>query len=242
MNNLLMNNNLSNNQEIENNVTEKMQNNFLESSLGKTLNCAFDIGIKTIMPDFIENDIIEIKDCFLTEGFESGINSVINNSIELGKNILGIFNGNFSDINQAEKAIMKGGIIDGISNLVDFILNKTEKSGIISKNVSNLIKDGKNVLLDNMENRIKDNFKNQTSNLKNINNYMKNWNESFEKNNLIEMDKNFEKIQDELGQVLPLESVMKSAKEIENLQTIIHNNNGDFELSNEQIELSKILV
>ena len=97
MNNLFLNNNLEQWQEIGNNVTPKMQNDFLETTLGKTINGAFDLGIKSIMPDFIENEIIDVKDCFIKQGFESGINKVINNSIELGKNVLGIFNGNFKE-------------------------------------------------------------------------------------------------------------------------------------------------
>lgn len=242
MNNLYMNNNLTQEQEIENNVTPEMQNNFLESSLGKTINGAIDLGIKSLMPDFIENEIIEIKNSFISEGFEEGINTAINNSIELGKNIIGIFNGNFTDINQAEKAVMQGGIIDGISNVIDFVLDKTNKKGILSEEIVNLIKDGKNYLLENMENRIKDNFNIQVSSLFNINNYMELWNNYFSSQNLQQMNETYEKMQDELGQILPLEDVMKSAKEIENLQTIIQNNNGDFELSNEQLELSKLLI
>ena len=242
MNNLYMNNNLTQEQEIENNVTPEMQNNFLESSLGKTINGAIDLGIKSLMPDFIENEIIEIKNSFISQGFEEGINTAINNSIELGKNIIGIFNGNFTDINQAEKAVMQGGIIDGISNVIDFVLDKTNKKGILSEEIVNLIKDGKNYLLENMENRIKDNFNIQVSSLFNINNYMELWNNYFSSQDLQQMNETYEKMQDELGQILPLEDVMKSAKEIENLQTIIQNNNGDFELSNEQLELSKLLI
>lgn len=242
MNNLYMNNNLTQEQEIENNVTPEMQNNFLESSLGKTINGAIDLGIKSLMPDFIENEIIEIKNSFISQGFEEGINTAINNSIELGKNIIGIFNGNFTDINQAEKAVMQGGIIDGISNVIDFVLDKTNKKGILSEEIVNLIKDGKNYLLENMENRIKDNFNIQVSSLFNINNYMELWNNYFSSQDLQQMNETYEKMQDKLGQILPLEDVMKSAKEIENLQTIIQNNNGDFELSNEQLELSKLLI
>lgn len=242
MNNLFMNNNLNQEQELENNVTSEMQNNFLETSLGKTINGVLNLGIKSIMPDFIENEIIEIKDSFISQGFENGINNVINNSIELGKNILGIFNGNFSDINQAEKAVMQGGIIDGISNVIDFVLDKVNKNSILPKEIVNMIKDGKDYLLDVMENKIKDNFNLQVSSLSNVNNYMNSWNNYYSSENLEKMNETYEKMQDELGQILPLEEVIRSAKEIENLQTIIQNNNGDFEISNEQIELSKLLI
>ena len=38
------------------------QNNFLNSILGKSINSAIDIGIRTIFPDFIESQIISLKD------------------------------------------------------------------------------------------------------------------------------------------------------------------------------------
>lgn len=235
-------NDLSENLEIEKNVTPEKQNSFLETNIGKAANFALDIGIKYIMPDCIENEIIEIKDNFISEGFENGVKTAVNSAIELGKNILGIFNGNFTDINQAEKAVEKGGLIDGISNVLDFVLDKIEDKGILNKNITNVIKDGKNYLLDSIEDRIKDNFKTQVSSVDNINTYIEEWNNHYSNKDINMMDKTYEKIQDELGEVMPLESVIKTAKEIENIQTLVKNNNGNFELSNEQIELSKILI
>ena len=125
-----LNNDLSKELEINNNITEKDQNNFLETSLGKTLNCALDVGIKCLMPDYIENDIIKVKDVIFSKGFEAGVRTAINNAIDLGKNIIGIFNGQFLDINQAENAIKEGGLIDGVSNLLDFVLDKTKRNFI----------------------------------------------------------------------------------------------------------------
>lgn len=228
--------------ELDNDVNPEKQNNFLESMLGKTLNCTLDFGIKAIMPDFIEDEVIEIKDAFISEGFQGGINKAINNAIEIGRNILGVFDCNFLDIEQAQKAVMNGGIIDGISNVLDFVLDKVDEKEIIPSKVVNIIKDGKDFLLEKMEERIKENFNIQYSNVNDINNYMNLWRDSFASKDLEMMNNAYEKIQDTLGEIMPLENIMKTAKEIENLQTVINNNGGDFYLSNEQLELSKILI
>lgn len=242
MNNLFLNNNIFQDMELDNDVTPEKQNNFLESTLGKVVNGALDLGIKSIMPDFIENEIIEIKDCLISEGFEAGINKAINNAIEIGRNILGVFDCNFLNIEQAEKAVMDGGIIDGISNVLDFVLNKIEKNTEIPSEIFNFIKEGKDFILEKIEDRIKENFNMQVSNVADINNYMNLWKDYFSVQNLDMMNEAYEKIQDSLGAIMPLEDIMKSAKEIENLQTVINNNDGDFLLSKEQIELSKILI
>lgn len=61
-------NNLEKNKNIElknNAIKEEEQRDFLETTLGKTINVAIDIGIRTILPDFIENQVINLKDNLL---------------------------------------------------------------------------------------------------------------------------------------------------------------------------------
>ncbi|HOZ55278.1 MAG TPA: hypothetical protein PK993_04485 [Clostridia bacterium] len=242
MDNLFINNNLEKEFNVDNTITAEIQNNFLETNLGKTINKAIDLGIKTIMPDFIEKDIIDIKNTFISEGFESGINQVINTSIELGKNIVGVFNGNFTDLEQVEKALMKGGLIEGISNLFDYVLEVSEKNKLLSKEITSLLKEGKNLLIDYIENNIKEEFKSQKNNILDVNKNIESWNKYFKLENLGKMNDTYEKIQDELAKVTPFSNIINSAKEIENIQTLINNNNGNFEISKEQLELSKILI
>ena len=58
-----MENILENEIKLENNlVNEKEQNNFLETTLGKTINTGIDIGIRALLPDYIEEQIIDLKD------------------------------------------------------------------------------------------------------------------------------------------------------------------------------------
>ena len=55
----------SNNNELTN---EKEQKSFLETTLGKTINTAVDIGLRWVLPDFIENQVIDVKDSLIKGG------------------------------------------------------------------------------------------------------------------------------------------------------------------------------
>ena len=63
----LQNNNLEVNNKI---VNEKTQKSFLESTLGKAVNTAIDIGLRAILPDFVENQVIGIKNNLLNYGLK----------------------------------------------------------------------------------------------------------------------------------------------------------------------------
>lgn len=63
----LQNNNLELNNKI---VNENTQKSFLETTLGKTVNTAIDIGLRAILPDFVENQVIGIKNNLLDYGLK----------------------------------------------------------------------------------------------------------------------------------------------------------------------------
>ena len=139
--------------EINNNLNnEKKENNFLNTILGKTINNAFDIGLRAVLPDLIEEQVIDIKNALLENGLKSGIDTAINSTIDFGKSVAGIFTGNFENISQIRTAVGSGGIIDTISNVLDKTIDKVYEKGKINNTVSSLIKKGKDVILDNIEN------------------------------------------------------------------------------------------
>ena len=62
-----------NNLEVENQITndvsiENKQRNFLQTNIGKAVNTGLNIGLRYILPDVIEDQVIEIKDSFLQNG------------------------------------------------------------------------------------------------------------------------------------------------------------------------------
>lgn len=229
-------NNISNNIELE-----KKQNSFLESTLGKVINTGLNLGLRAILPDMIENQIIEVKDTLLHEGLKEGINKAVTSAIDLGKSAVGIVTGNFENISQAQVAVQKGGIIDGVSDAVDYVLDKTQKSGVLSNTVANTIRNGKNTLLNSVSNNIENEFNKQLQSAERLQRYSNNWKEYFNNKDFEGMTKELYKINSELKELLPMEKTINEARTIQNLHALIKNNGKDFNLSDEQIKLAEML-
>lgn len=236
-------NNLNTEKTILNNeINGKVQKNFLESTLGKTINAAVDIGLRWAIPDLIEDEVINIKNSLIKGGLKEGINTAVSSAIDLGKSAMGIFTGNFESISQAQNAVKTGGVIDGISNVIDTVLNKTTKMGLINKGISSVIHQGKNVILDSVSKNIEECFTSQLNNIEKLSKYENNWKNYFEKRDFDGMQKEYDKIQQKLKEIMPLENTIKEARQIENIHNLIKNNGHNFDLTNEQLELSKMLV
>ena len=132
---LTLDNNIETSKEL---VTEKEQNNFLETTFGQVINSAIDIGIRALLPNFLEDGIINVKNTLLKQGLAEGIQTVVKEGINLEKSVLGIFTGKFDDVGQMQTAIQKGGIIDSTSDLLDTILSKVQKDNLLPQNVISL--------------------------------------------------------------------------------------------------------
>ena len=220
---------------------DKQQNNFLESTLGQVIDSSVDLGLRAILPNFIEDEVIEIKDTLIKEGFSEAVNKAIDSAIDIGKSALGIVTGKFESVSQAEKAVEKGGIVDSVSDVLDFTLDKVSDMGLLSKNITKVIKSGKDALIDNVSSDIKKEFKTQNKNIENLNKYNNNWKESFEAKDFSSMEKYMKKINNLLNKTLPLENTIKNARTIENLHELIKNNGKSFELTNEELQLAELL-
>ncbi len=218
------------------------QTNFLETTLGKTINTAIDIGIRALLPDFIDEQIINIKDNLLNYGLKDGITKTIEDAIDIGKSAIGIFTGNFESISQMQNAIETGGLIDGISSLLDTVVDKVNKKGIINYNIANTIKQGKDIILNSVEHNIEEKFKEQNIEVENIEKYMNNWKENFKDKNFGKMEKEYNKIEKILETLAPLEEIINQARIIGNIHNLIKNNGQNFNLNQEQLALAEKLI
>lgn len=241
--------NIQNNKDEKNNVelltetevTVENQNSFLQTTIGKTINTALDIGIRGIFPEMIEEQIIDIKNVLLNNGLKEGIDAAIKSAINLGKSALGIFTGKFEDLSQAHIAIKKGGIIDSISKVIDNVLESTTKNKLISKNTGRFIKKGKSAILDTISSNIEDKFMQEMNSMEKISKYISNWNNYYNLKDFEGMEKEYKKLKKQMNTIMALDSTISKAKKIENIHNLLKNKGKDYELSEEEKELINIL-
>ena len=235
-----------NNLEVENQITndvsiENKQRNFLQTNIGKAVNTGLNIGLRYILPDVIEDQVIEIKDSFLQNGFKEGIQTAIDSAINFGKSALGIVTGNFENVQQMQTAVKSGGIIDGISNVLNFTINKVVNSGKIPYALGSAIKTGKNAILNNITKNIESEFENQVNQIEKLNKYTNNWKDYFNNKDFDGMQKEYDKIRGIMKEIAPIENTIKTARVVENLHKLIKNNGKNFDLTSEELELAKML-
>ena len=219
----------------------KKQNSFLDTTLGKVINSGVNLGLKVLLPDFIEDQVIGVKDTLLREGLGEGIKKAISSAVDIGKNAIGMVTNSFQNISQAQSAVQKGGIVEGISDSLDYVLEKTENKELLSNDITNTLKNGKNTILENVSTSIENEFKNQIKSLEKIQKYSNNWKEYFNNKNYDGMTKELYKLNNEIKKVLPMEKILNDARTIQNLHSLIKNNGKDFNLTEEQLQLAQML-
>ncbi|MCI8353102.1 MAG: hypothetical protein HFJ58_05940 [Clostridia bacterium] len=234
-----INNELNNN--LDYNFSKEKQNNFLETTLGRTINTALNIGIRYLLPNIIEDQVIEIKDTIIKDGFKDGLNKTIESAMDLGKSAMGLVTGKFDNVSQMQTAIEKGGLIDTISDCIDFGLKVGKHTGIIPKEVEGIIKNGKNILMSNIESNIESTLTTQLKGIEKVNKYIDNWNTYYKEQNFSKMELEYDKIREKLKDLVPIEETLKKAHQVENLHKLIRSKGRDFNLSEEEIELAKKL-
>lgn len=217
------------------------QNEFLKSHFGTVVDNAVNVGLKAVLPDFIENQVIDVKDAILQDGIKAGIDEAISSSIDLGKSLIGIFTGNFETVSQIQNAVKKGGMIDAISSVIDKGIDVAVSTGVVDKNIGNVISSGKKTIFKNISNNVENSLENQINSVEKIEKYCEKWNSAYKNQDLETMKKEFKNINKQLENIVPLENTINKAREIENLQNIIENNGGNFNISNETFELAKVL-
>ena len=227
------------NQLINNNGLEIGQNSFLETVFGKVINSAIDVGLKALLPDLIEDEIISIKDTILENGFSEGINEVIYTAINTGKSAIGLVTGNFENVSQIEMAVKKGGLLDKTSNLLDFAIDFASQKNLITKDIANIIKTGKNAIVSSASDKIEKTLTTQIKAIESLEKYCDNWKKAYENKNLDKMEKEIKSIDKKLEKIIPLENIINKARTIENLHSIIKNT-GSFDISEETLKLAQM--
>lgn len=222
--------------ELENEINNKLelqnkQNNFFDSFIWNTINTAIDVGLRTILPDLIENQIIDIKNSLFENGLKEGVKTASEIGINFIKSINGIFTGNFENIEQVKIAIENGGILDTISNIIDFSLDKINKKGYINNTIYSLIKGGKNVLLNNISEKLNKELEKQSDLMTYLENNIKDWKKAFNDKDLNSMNEIYINIEDKIDNILPIEKLISEIRQIEEIQNYIKSKGNNFEIS-----------
>lgn len=236
MKNLEIENSIDNNLDIT-----KEQKSFLDTKLGNIINKGINIGLKYILPDIIENEIIDIKDTMIQNGLSEGIEKAIDSAINIGKSAMGIVTGRFENVSQVQTAIKKGGIIDSLSEVIDRAVKKGVEKGKITNNIGNTISKGKNTILNTVSNNIENEFQSQLDSIEKLDKYKNNWNTYYKNHDFEGMQREYNKMQEKLREIIPIENTIKAVRTISNIHNLIKNNGQDFNLSEEELELAKSL-
>lgn len=220
-----------------NQKNEKSQEKFLDTTLGKAIDNGVNIGIRYLFPNYVEEEVINLKDNLLEYGLKDGIKKSIESAINVGKSVVGIVTGNFEDISQMQTAVKNGGIIDSVSELLDDVIDKMEESKKMDKGVIKLIKNGKDTILDSVENNIESTLNNQVESAQKLEKYMDTWKEYYSKQDIEGMEKEYNKMQKAMKDLMPIEKTINNAKSIETIHNLIKNNGNNFALSEEEKNL-----
>lgn len=229
-------------EKVENDkVVENKQTKFLETSIGKIVNTSLDIGLKIILPDFLENEVISLKDKILENGLKDGISKAIKSAIDVGRKISNISTEKFESISEVKETIEKGGLIDKISKKLEEVIDVIEEKGTLTKKNAKKIKKEKNDILDTLSNKLEADFSKQIESSNKIEKYINNWQKYYEEENFAKMCKEFEKIKKENENMIPFEKNNKEINKIGNIHNLINSKNGEFNLSEIEKELIKKL-
>lgn len=227
--------------EEEQNIETK-QNNFLESTMGRVINTGCDLALRTLLPNAIEDEVIEIKNVIFSEGIKNGIKTAIDSAINLGKSAIGIVTGKFESVSQAYSAIKSGGLIDSASKIIDNAVKSANDNGLIKDATAKIIKKGKNLVKDCISSSIEENFMEQVDGAEKVGKYINNWNNYLEQKDLTGMKREYNKIKKKLETLLPIENTIQAAREIENVQTLIKNKGDTLEnITEDELKLAKII-
>lgn len=222
--------------EINENIN-KEKNDFFDTGVGKIIDNSIDLAIKAIVPNIIDDQVINIKNAILEGGFEEGIKELKNTGENFKESIKGIITGEFKTIEQMRMAIKDGGILDFVSLCIDKGISCLNKYTNLDYSVLSLIEKSKDLIINQVTENIEDKYTKQLEHLEKIEKYSENWKTAFEEKDIEELNKYSKKIKNQRKNITQVEEIIEKVKTIENLTELINNSN-NFELTEAELELA----
>lgn len=94
----------------------------------------------------------------------------------------------------------------------------------------------------NIKTGVDNTLDNQVEAIEKLDKYITKWNQYYNEQNFVNMEYQYNKIEEYLKAVFPLEDVLKRARTVENLHELIKNNGRNFDLTQEEKELATMLA
>lgn len=218
-----LNNQLTN--DIKTNEISKNQNNFIGNMFKNAINFGVDLGLKSLLPDLIEDQVIDIKNSILEGGFKEGVNTLMKKVNEFKNSINGIFTGNFNNIQEINTATKQGGIIKTVSKGLSKGIDAGVKSGIIPKSIGGILKAGKTTMLNEFSNSLESQMRKEIQKFDTLNDLNKKWYDALDQRDFDKMTKYTEKISALSKDLVKFSNIINETKKIEELHNFIKENN-----------------
>ena len=218
-----LNNQLTN--DIKTNEISKNQNDFIGNMFKNAINFGVDLGLKSLLPDLIEDQVIDIKNSILEGGFKEGVDTLMKKVNEFKNSITGIFTGNFNNIQEINTATKQGGIIKTVSKGLSKGIDAGVKSGIIPKSIGGILKAGKTTILNEFNSSLESQMKKEMKKFDTLNDLNKKWYDALDQRDFDKMTKYTEKISALSKDLVKFSNIINETKKIEELHNFIKENN-----------------
>ena len=213
--------------ELSNNSLEvtKGQDSFLNKLFKNAIEEGINLGIKALLPDIIEDQVIDIKDGIIEGGFKEGASVFVNKVKEFGNAVSGIFTGNFNNINALELATKNSGILKlfskGLSLGIDYAIN----SGKINSTMGSILKSGKTALINKFADKLETNITKEMKKFDKLKSLQSKWDEALEDRDIDRMNKYVDKINELSKETVPFENILNRTHQINELHDWMKKNN-----------------
>ncbi len=227
------------------NTKETEQKEFLDTTIGKIVDAGLDFAISTFVPDLIEKPVSNLKDKLLSWDFNKEKETISSGALEQtkkseensGKEVdIGNVVTNLKDFLKEEKTI------NSFSKIIDAAIKELVDKDKISSNVSKMVKEGKNAVVEKIKEKIDHELDGQIVYVEELKEQTEKWKNYYQEKDIKNMKAVSKKIDSLMKDIMPIDTILTEAKQIQNLQQLIENNNNQFDLSSTQLELAKMLA
>ncbi len=195
-------------------------------AITNTIDSIYNEILKAFLPDSIEDKVIKIKD-------QVGLS-------KLSKNVENLLRGFIN--NKGEKDLTKRIKALDIEKQTNTLISNIEDAFNLSINEINKLENNKKTISKKVEEQLNKEIKSYISTFEKNDQYISEWEKFYKSKDFKNMDKVYKKIEKNVKNIIPIEEKIKEVRELENLHLRIKMKGGDFNLTNEEIELAKKLV